>query len=238
MESPKRKNKAFDYLVSVHLPKTAGRSFRFYLKHIFGQNFVLDKTDQILHRSLEERQAQLDQFLRSNTLDNCQKPCCFHGHFLAYKYLQVLGESNVLYVSWMREPFQRMRSHYEYWQRNYNAARAEALHKKVIEEAWSFEKFCFSEQMQNVYSQFLWNFPVDKFDFIGITEYYNVDLKYFHSKYLNEKELKVFHEHKNPVKEKANYSHPEDSFLKDFKEFHKEDYRLFHAAMEDRSNRY
>ncbi len=238
MESPKRKSKKFDYLISLHLPKTAGRSFRFYLKSIFEQNFILDKSDGVLHNSLEQRQVQLEEFLQNHELDAHPAPCCFHGHFLMYKYYQVLQEANVLYVCWMRDPFQRMRSHYDYWLRNYNPTRAESLHKKVVEEAWSFEQFCFSKQMQNVYCQFLWKFPVDKFDFIGITEYFNEDLKYFHDKYFNKHELKFYHEHKNPFKEPIGYKPSEDQFFKDFQEFHKEDYLLYQAAFNDRSNRY
>ena len=70
-----------------------------------------------------------------------------------------------------------MVSHYNFRVRNNEGGTAkEALHRKVVEEKWSLEKFCFSPKMHNFYTQFLWSFPLELFDYIGITESFDEDL--------------------------------------------------------------
>ena len=44
---------------------------------------------------------------------------------------------------------------------------------------WSLRRFCLAPELKNVYTEFLWGFPVDRLNFIGITEYYADDLRYF-----------------------------------------------------------
>jgi hypothetical protein len=49
----------------------------------------------------------------------------------------------------------------------------------VIEESWSLQRFCLAPELRNVYSEFLWGFPPERLDFIGITEFFAEDLRYF-----------------------------------------------------------
>ena len=45
----------------------------------------------------------------------------------------------------------------------------------------------------------MWNFPIEEFDFIGITEFYDDDFSYFTSKFTPEYELNVIPDsNKNP----------------------------------------
>ena len=46
------------------------------------------------------------------------------------------------FVTWLREPLQRLVSHYYYWQRSYDPAADDtsSLHRRVVEEAWTLQK--------------------------------------------------------------------------------------------------
>jgi hypothetical protein len=106
---------------------------------------------------------------------------CIHGHFLPLKYLALSATLPCTFVTWLREPLARLVSHYHYWQRSYDPTSelTSALHRRVIEEGWSLEQFCLAPELRNVYSEFLWGFPPECLDFIGITEFFPVDLRYF-----------------------------------------------------------
>jgi hypothetical protein len=81
----------------------------------------------------------------------------------------------------MRDPVARLISHYHYWYDAYDpeAFDTRPLHRRVVEERWSLEKFCLSDELRNLYSQYLWGFPLERFDFIGIMEDYEADLRRF-----------------------------------------------------------
>ncbi|MHC4336946.1 MAG: hypothetical protein ACYSTG_03215, partial [Planctomycetota bacterium] len=110
---------------------------------------------------------------------------CVHGHFLPVKYLLLSTKENTKFVTWMRDPVQRMISHYNFWQRSYDPSTAPPHHKQVIEEGWTLEQFCLSPRFRNLYGQYLWAFPLEYFDFIGVTEYYEEDLTYFGKEHLS-----------------------------------------------------
>ncbi len=83
------------------------------------------------------------------------------------------------FVTWLREPVERLGSHYHYWKRHYNPENAGILHRRVVEEQWSLERFCLGPELQNTYCKFLWGMPLERFAFVGITEFYEEDLAYF-----------------------------------------------------------
>ena len=80
----------------------------------------------------------------------------------------------------------RLVSHYAYWQRSYdpNSALTSALHRRVVEEGWTLERFCLAPELRNIYSQFQWGFPLQRFDFVGLTEFYEKEMRYFSTAYL------------------------------------------------------
>jgi hypothetical protein len=54
----------------------------------------------------------------------------------------------------------------------------------MLEENWSLERFCLGPELRNFYSQYLWGFSLELFDFIGITEEYEEDFRYFSEVFL------------------------------------------------------
>ena len=218
-------------LVSLHLPKTAGSSFLLALEEVFSDKIVRDFGDIPINTPALKRNAHALKMLAINSAMQCRNIECVHGHFLPLKYLFC---RDAKFVTWLRDPIERLGSHYYYWARNYDPSSAPALHKRVIEEQWSLERFCLSAEMQNFYCKFLWGFPVSRFDFIGITEYFELDMSYF-SRIFMGVELRAHQINTN--NEKARPSYFEDLELrKKIEEHHSKDVSLYNYALDLRLN--
>jgi hypothetical protein len=176
-------------LVSVHMPKTAGLSFRASLEACFGEGFRHDYQDYPLAQEAHLRRRQALDWGRAAQAADFAGVTCVHGHFLPLKYLELARTLPCTFVTWLREPVARLVSHYDYWQRAYDPASdlTSPLHRRVIEEGWSLQRFCLAPELRNVYSEFLWGFPLGRLDFIGITEFFADDLRYFSQRVLGNK---------------------------------------------------
>jgi len=170
-------------LISIHLPKTAGASFRKSLKEHFGEGLRLDYLDRPINTPPLRRHWHVIKKCIRNRLTNYQAECV-HGHFLPLKYALC---RNAKFVAWLRDPLERLGSHYYFWLRNYDLQPFQPLlHRRVVEEQWSFERFCLAPELRNLYCQFFWGFSPKRLDFIGIVEQYEFDLAYFSQYFLNE----------------------------------------------------
>jgi len=172
-------------LISLHMPKTAGSSFGLALKREYGEGFVEDYNDRPLQQQAPTRVgralAQAGASMMGGGVD--ASTTCIHGHFLPVKYRFLRRPA--LFVTWLRDPVERIASHYHYWRRSYDRDSSLPLHAQVVEEDWSFERFCEAPQLRNIYSKFLWGFPLARFSFVGISEYYESELERFASNFPN-----------------------------------------------------
>jgi len=179
-----------------------------------------------LNRSRPRRNAKalLDFFY--NGLRPGRLAPCVHGHFMPLKYR---GLRDACFVTWMRDPVERLGSHYHYWRRHFNPRKSPPLHCRVVQEDWSFERFCFSPQMRNVYTQFLWGFDVERFAFIGITESYRRETRAFSNRFLGT-HFEARHSNPNPSKKTLTYF-PDPGFRREVEEFHRKDMQLYQHAV-------
>ena len=67
-------------------------------------------------------------------------------------------------------------SHFKYWKTNIKYDKDQSLRNKFYDENWDFEKFATCNELSNLYSKFLFCFPIKQLDFIGITERYKNDI--------------------------------------------------------------
>ncbi len=173
-------------LVSVHMPKTAGTSFAAALQDCFGTRYQPDYADLPMQSPRWRRQCNaLLQSVRAQRAVEPQAVACIHGHFLPAKYLPLAQSRRVGFVTWLRDPVERVVSHYHFWRRDYDGSDpAQPLRNRMIAEDWSLERFALGPEMRNVYGQYLWHFNVSRFDFIGITERYADDLAEFAERFL------------------------------------------------------
>ncbi|MFN2288275.1 MAG: hypothetical protein ABR578_08085 [Chromatocurvus sp.] len=178
-------------LISLHLPKTAGTSFRALLEAHYGDRLIDDYADRPLHERVAARRtravrAGIGLLLHADRLRGVD---AVHGHFLAIKYSLWSSGSGWRRVTWLRDPVERLASHYHYWRRSFDADTAGPLHRRMMEEDWSLERFCLGPELRNVYRQFLWGVPLARLDFVGITEYYATDAEDFARRFLGLSEL-------------------------------------------------
>ncbi|MEM1404577.1 MAG: hypothetical protein AAGG55_14665 [Pseudomonadota bacterium] len=188
-------------LVSVHLPKTAGTSFSQVLQDAYGDRFMRDYGDRPLQDSSWRRKSRALRARLSNVDRMVPESInCVHGHFLPLKYAALARRTNTDFITWLRHPVERAVSHYFYWVNDFNESDAGLLHKRVIEERWDLERFCLGPELRNVYSTFLWSFPIQRFSFVGITEHYVDDLQRFSRLILDGRPLLVSTENANQTR--------------------------------------
>lgn len=222
-------------IISVHIPKTAGTSFAKALEAHFGSGLLQDYADLPTNTPQYERnRAALLASVQNAESDDLAGVECIHGHFLPLKYLLLSLKKDLRFITWMRDPVERVLSHFYYLKSFYDPSTAPDLHRKIIEEDWSVERFCLSIELKNLYSQFLWGFPLEYFDFIGITEFYDEDLSYFSRQYLN---TDLESHRVNVGKSKGEKYQIESSFREELEQFHAHDMELYRTALMMRQKR-
>lgn len=223
-------------LISLHLPKTAGTSFRQTLESVYGSKLFSDYYDM---SSIQ------DYLLGEVDANNLTKPDsnrvlvgvdCIHGHFLPAKYRQMeINGREKLFITWLREPFSRMVSHYYFFKRTYDPRYAGKLFRKVIEEGWSLEQFCLSNEFRNIYIKYLCGFNLTDFAFVGITEYYQEDMMYFSRRFIDV-DAKIYHTNEGRANQ-AEEALSDVALRRKVEAFHAKDFDLYYRAVEARNCR-
>jgi hypothetical protein len=108
-------------------------------------------------------------------LDSLHGRSVIHGHFSPRKYSGRFP--NAIYVTWLRDPAERVVSHYYYWQRSYLPG--DALWEKVVTQKMSLEQFAELDFARDVYFRWFSPLGVERFDFVGIMEEYDRSLELF-----------------------------------------------------------
>lgn len=216
-------------LISLHLPKIAGLSFAASLQEHFGHPaYQNDYTDWPINTPKLQRNFHAlkhNFLLREKDFEGIE---CIHGHYLPLKYLSLKKNKNTRFVTWMRHPVQRVVSHYHYWKRSYDPKKSPVFQRRMVEEAWSLERFCLGVEVRNLYNAFLWRFPLTLFDFIGITEFYSEDFRWFCKNILKAyPEQKIENTNKS-VEEKYRL---DADLLKKIEAFHQKDMLLYKKSL-------
>jgi hypothetical protein len=221
-------------IVSVHLPKTAGTSFAATLERSFGSALLPDYADFPINTPQYERNKCALQKCLSNAEQDFQGIKCVHGHFLPVKYLLLSDKSEIVFITWLRSPVERVLSHYHFWQRSFDPINSPPLHRKMMEEKWSLERFCLGPEVRNLYSQFLYGFPLEYFSFIGITEFYDEDFAFFMNHFMDSS---LEPERLNIGSAAANGYQVSESLRNDIEQYHSKDMSLYQRALEKRLTR-
>lgn len=192
-------------LVSLHMAKTAGTSFKVALREHFGDALAEEYGVLPMNQKRGWREWHaVREGLRARSRPSPDVRA-IHGHFLPVQYAIALRGREVAFATWLRDPVQRLLSHYHYWKRT--AARAlpqQPLRYRVVHEDWSLQRFCLGPELRNYYRQHLWAFPRTRFAFIGITERYETDLQRFAQRFLGG-EAVLAHDRENPERAVAGY---------------------------------
>ena len=160
-------------LISIHIPKAAGTAFSSLLRQHFGERLHLDYADRPLAPYFAWR--RLWSRCRRDTAFDAGAYDCVHGHFIADKY-DFLG-SSARHVALLRDPAERVASHYHYWRRVPDLRNADC--RRLVEQRLSLEEFAAMPRMRNVASRFFAGKNPRAFFFIGLVEDAEASLERF-----------------------------------------------------------
>ena len=160
-------------LVSVHIPKTAGTSLAELLRGQFGAGLQWDYDDRPLSHGRWQRRTMALRHAAAHAGRRASAHC-IHGHFLPLKYATMRG---MRYATWLRDPVQRVCSRYHHYRRN---AAVEPQHARWgLGPGLSLEDFVRLPQYQDSCAEYLWAFPLRRFEFVGIVEDHTSELRRF-----------------------------------------------------------
>ncbi len=163
-------------IISIHIPKTGGTTFLDVLQASTQEFLYLDYGKGINPSGVYRNGQRTNESFESIVdIDSLPGRSAIHGHFRAGKYREKFPRA--AYVTWLRDPVERLASHYFFWQRT--PFMDDPLCNRVITEKMTFEDFARLEIARNVQHRFLSPIGADGFAFVGITEEYERSLELF-----------------------------------------------------------
>lgn len=198
-------------LVFIHIPKTAGTSFRSALEKKFGKKKIcMDYGVQYKGSSkctLDLAETG-DFYSFSKKIDELGYKV-LTGHIPAQKYINLFNVQST--ITFLREPVKRILSEYSHFRRYFG-----------YEE--SLEKFYTWSRNRNVQARMLRNIPMRALGLVGITERYEESLELF--SYLYGIQLPIANENRDPGEfSSENYLTKED--VRKIEELNKDDIQLY-----------
>ena len=146
-------------IISIHVPKCAGTSFRNILSDQFGSRLWLN------YGSIFTAADFRPELIPEGT-------ACIHGHFLGDAFDSVVPRPR--FMTWVRHPVDRVVSNY------YHGLRSPYLRddccRRLHEEKLSLRAFAELDWMQNLATRYLAGKAIETFDFVGIAERFDESL--------------------------------------------------------------
>mgnify|MGYP002008502316 CR=1 FL=1 len=152
-----------------------------------------------------------------------------HGHFHGSRFVDEIPEANFLF--WLREPSQRLKSHFEFWNRLDEVYAKNPKYIEFKEMKPSFLQFATSKEFTNRQTLFTKNIPSKRVLKYGIVDDMKDSLKDF-AEILGITPSKIHYcfKNKNINKEKIIYDIPKDELIH-IMNANKSDYSLYNAAL-------
>ncbi|NER01849.1 MAG: sulfotransferase family protein [Okeania sp. SIO3C4] len=147
-------------IISVHVPKTAGTTFRNLLIQVYGQEKVFN----------DYKKKQVSEVLSEIKSQNIR---AIHGHFQVEKYDDYFLEAKR--IIWIREPIKRLISNY--WHQVTHFEDRKITHNEVELEKEKFLNWANKPKLMNFLSHHYIKKNLEDFWFVGITEFFAEDLK-------------------------------------------------------------
>lgn len=153
--------------ISIHIPKTGGRSFHAVLRQVYGD-------------SLDRRYEKEHFFLKGNrkaagiiTLPEGIRG--IHGHLTIKQVRHIIESDGPRVVTWVRDPVERVISNYYYFMKRIREG--EVKEKQRAKADMTLHEYAIQPKRQNRMSMILDGMQPEDFFFIGITERFEEDLR-------------------------------------------------------------
>jgi hypothetical protein len=175
-------------IVSIHVPKCAGTSFRHVLDRMYG-NRIWYNYGAI--------------FCREQAREGVVPPGTeiIHGHFLGDSFDGLYPQRQLL--TWVREPVERVVSNYFHFLRapDMRDTCCQALHERKL----GLREFAELDWMRNLSSRYLAQKPLDEFQFVGISERFGESMAQFCQVYGIKNEIGLPRVNTNPDRRTDRY---------------------------------
>ncbi|MCL2932550.1 MAG: methyltransferase domain-containing protein [Trichodesmium sp. MAG_R03] len=214
-------------IISVHVPKTAGSTFKKVLLGIYGHNNVI-----LDYPTPEKRRYQALE-----NLHNCTK--VIHGHFPANKYDKYYPEARK--IIWLRNPIITLFSRYYFLKKVYQKHYASKM-QEYLQQNNNVDLMQFAEIPENqnlITKKYIKGTNLTDFYFIGIQEFFETDIKEV-KEMLKWPELMIGYKNKNISVE---YQHNLQNFLANkqkiarLAKLNQEDIEIYQEALSFREKR-
>ncbi len=163
-------------IISVHIPKTAGTSFRCDLRAAFGARLLEDYGDwtEVTTAEAEAHNGRRHAAMLAESASYAERFDVIHGHFSADKYRDVFPDGRL--VTFVRDPYQHAMSSYEHAVRETRPI-AHPSYRAFRERNMTMADLI--EAVPDHQSRYFASVPVDEFAMIGLTERYEASIALF-----------------------------------------------------------
>ena len=149
-------------LVSVHIPKCAGTSFRHILQGLYGDSLWLNYGTAFVRGT-----ARADMIPPGTV--------CIHGHFFADTFDDLVPEREL--ITWLRDPVERVVSNYHHFLRSPDLR--DDCCRTLVDRKLTLREFAELDWMRNLATRYFADHQLDDFVFVGIAERFLESLHVF-----------------------------------------------------------
>jgi hypothetical protein len=149
-------------VISIHIPKCAGTSFRKILADVYGPRLWLN------YGTIFSKRDYKPDIITP-------KVPCIHGHFFADAFDDLVPQPHL--ITWVRHPVDRVVSNYYHSLRSPDMRDdcCRLLHEKNL----SLVDYAELDWMRNLATRYLAQKPLETFSFVGISERFEESLEVF-----------------------------------------------------------
>jgi len=219
-------NIRYPEIISLHIPKTAGTSFRNILKSVYGD-------DQVVRFDINEQGIKMNE--QPYALKHLPEVRVIHGHFTmpSLKENFTLPENYKL-ITWLRDPVKRVVSNFYYLEDRLTEILKEKRELNILNNMpRSLIDYARLEFNRNKLSKFLSGTSLSDFDFIGLTESFSEDIKRLEKILGWDRQAETLHQNKSVNSEN---DVPEET-LEEIRSLNREDIKLYMEVMQLRNSR-
>lgn len=154
-------------LISIHIPKTAGRSFLAILNSVYGSS-IIAHYERKNYADLPI--APVTRF-KSQLNDSIK---VIHGHFKFMDVSEIKDHHSSKVITWLRDPVERVISNYGFFMKRISLAPDDTeLQARKNESLLDYARL---EESKNRMSKFTEGLDINQFFFIGLTENFDSDI--------------------------------------------------------------